>query len=73
MRQATNLLQVEKGWAGVNFSAHILQLCINDGFKDNAAIDRALGAACKLVGHFHYSTLAMTELYKQQSQMNMDQ
>jgi len=73
MRWATNLLQVEKGWAGVNCSAHILQLCINDGFKNNASIDRALGAARKLVGHLHNSTLATAGLYKQQSQMNMDQ
>ena len=73
MRRATNLLQVEQGWAGVNCSAHILQLCINDGFKNNASIDRALGAARKLVSNFYQSTLAMAELYKQQSQMNMDQ
>ena len=32
MRQATDLLQIEKGWTGVNCS-HILQLCIGDGFK----------------------------------------
>ena len=73
MRRATNLLQIEKGWTGVNCSAHILQLCIGDGFKNNASIDRALGAARKLVSHFHHSTLATAELYKQQSQMNMDQ
>ena len=73
MRRATALLQSEKGWTGVNCSAHILQLCISDGFKNNASIDRAIGAAQKLVGHFHHSTLATAELYKQQSQMNMDQ
>ncbi|XP_065892775.1 E3 SUMO-protein ligase ZBED1-like [Dysidea avara] len=73
MRRATDLLQIEKGWAGVNCSAHILQLCISDGFKNNTSIDRALGAARKLVGHFHHSTLATAELYKQQSQMNMNQ
>jgi len=66
-------LQVEKGCAGVNCSAHILQLCINDGFKDNASIDRVLGVARKLLGHFHHSTLALAELYKRQPQMNMDQ
>ena len=71
--RATDLLRIEKGWAGVNCSAHILQLCINDGFKNNTSIDRALGAARKLVGHFHHSTLATAELYKQQSQMNMNQ
>ena len=72
MRCATDLLQIEKGWTGVNCSAHILQLCIADGFKNNTSIDRALGAARKLVGHFHHSTLATAELYKQQSQMNMN-
>ena len=65
MRWATNLLQIEKGWTGVNCSAHILQLCIGDGFKNNASIDRVLGAARKLVSHFHHSTLATAELYKQ--------
>ena len=58
MRRATNLLQIERGWTGVNCSAHILQLCIGDGFKNSAFIDRALGAACNLVSHFHHSTLA---------------
>ena len=71
-RWATDLLRIEKGWARVNYSAHILQLRISDGFKNNASIDRALGAARKLVGHFHHSTLATAELYKQQSQMNMN-
>ena len=31
----------------------------------------ALGAARKLVGHFHRSTMATAELYKQQVEMNM--
>ena len=70
MRHATNLLQE---WTGVNCSAHILQLCIGDGFKNNTSIDRALGAACRLMGHFHHSTLATAELSKQQFQMNMNQ
>ena len=73
MRRATDLLQIENRWTGVNCSAHIiLQLCIADGFKNNTSIDRALGAARKLMGHFHHSTLATAELYKQQSQMNMN-
>ena len=68
-------MQIEKGWTGVNCSAHILPLCIEsaDGFKNNTSIDRTLGAAHKLVGHFHHYTLATAELYKQQSQMNMNQ
>ena len=73
MRQANDLLRIEKGWAGVNCSAHILKLCISDGSRNNASIDRALGAAHKLVGHFHHNTLATAELYKQQSQMNLNQ
>ena len=59
IRWATDLLRIEKEWTGVNCSAHILQLCIGDGFKSNGSINRALGAACKLVCHFHHSTLAM--------------
>ena len=50
----------------------MLQLCISDGFKATTTIDRALGAARKLVGHFHRSTLTTAKLYKQQGQMNMD-
>ena len=73
MRQATDMFKTEKGWARVNRLAHILQLCISDGFKNNASIDIALCAARKLLSHFHYSTLATAELYKQQSQMNMNQ
>ena len=73
MRWATDLLQMEKEWVGVNCSAHIFQLCISNGFKNNAPINRTLVAAHKLVGHFHCSSLATTELYKTQFQMNMDQ
>ena len=43
---------------GLEWTAHILQLCISDGFKNNAPINRALVAAWKLVGHFYPSTLA---------------
>ena len=73
MRRATDLLQMEKRWVGVNCLAHILQLCISDGFKNNAAINRTLFAVHKLVGYFHHSTLATAEQYKTQSQMNMHQ
>ena len=74
MRQASDILFNEKGWISVCCSAHMLQLCISDGFKSTTCIDRALGAAKKLVGHFHHSTLATAEpeLYKQQVEMNMD-
>ena len=37
IEQATDhdLLRIEKGLAGVNCSAHILQLCTSNGFKNN--------------------------------------
>ena len=73
MRRATDLLQIEKGWTEVSCLTHILQLCIADDFKNNTSIDRALCAARKLVGHFNHSTLAAAELYKQRSQINMNQ
>ena len=71
MRRASDILFNEKGWISVWCSTHMLQLCISDGFKSTTSIDRALGAARKLVGHFHRSTLATAELYKQQVEMNM--
>ena len=66
MRRASDILFNDKGWNSIGCSAHILQLCIGDGFKVTATIDRTLGAARKLVGHFHRSTLATAELYRQQ-------
>ena len=72
MRRASDILFSDKGWNSICCSAHMLQLCISGGFKATTTIDRALGAARKLVGHFHRSTLAIAELYKQQGQMNMD-
>ena len=72
MRRASDLLYNEKGWNSICCSAHMLQLCISDGFKSTTSIDRALGAARKLVGHFHHSTLATAELYKKQLQMDKD-
>ena len=59
MRCATDLLQIEKGWTGVNCSAHILHLCIADGFK-NMSVDRALGAARKVVTIEHWQQLNYT-------------
>ena len=72
MRRASDLLYNEKGWNSICCSAHMLQLCISDGFKSTTSIDRALGAARKLVSHFHHSTLATAELYKKQLQMDKD-
>ena len=72
MRQASDLLYNENGWNGICSSAHMLQLCISNGFKSTTPIDRAFGAACKLVGHFHHSTLTTAEPYKKQVKMNMD-
>ena len=72
MRRASEILFNKKGWISVCCSAHMLQLCISNGFTSTTFIDRALGAARKLVGHFHLSTLATAELYKQQVEMNMD-
>ena len=63
MRRASDILFNEKGWISVCCSAHMLQLCISDGFKSTTSIDKALGAARKLVGHFDRSTLATAELY----------
>ena len=66
-------LTCDKWKIGMNCSASILQLCISDGFKNNAPNNRALVVVHKLFGHFHHKMLARAELYKTQSQMNMDQ
>ena len=44
-------------------SAHCLQLCLKAGLTGNA-IDRLIGAACKLVGHINHSVVASEQLKK---------
>ena len=55
---------------GIAFAVQLI--CYSFGFKSTTSIDRALGAARKLAGHFHHSTLATAELYKKQVQMDKD-
>ena len=46
------ILSEQEGWESILCSAHCLQLCLKEGLSI-ATIDRLLGAARKLVGHFH--------------------
>uniref|UniRef100_H3B362 HAT C-terminal dimerisation domain-containing protein n=1 Tax=Latimeria chalumnae TaxID=7897 RepID=H3B362_LATCH len=52
--------------------AHTLQLAINDGFKVSS-INCVVGAASRLVSHFHHSTVATQALKLKQQQQNLPQ
>nr|XP_014354555.1 PREDICTED: zinc finger BED domain-containing protein 1-like [Latimeria chalumnae] len=52
--------------------AHTLQLAINDDFKVSS-INRVVGAASRLVSHFHHSTVATQALKLKQQQQNLPQ
>ena len=58
------------GWESLHCSVHCLQLCLEAGFSINA-INRLLGAARKLVGHFNHSVVASEELKRRQAQMEL--
>ena len=64
------ILCEDEGWESVHCSAHCLQLCLKAGLSI-PAIDRLLGAARKLVGHFSHSVVATEELKTREAQMNM--
>lgn len=56
----------------IGCSAHTLQLVINTGLK-NPRIQRALGAASRLVAHFKRSNKSTNGLVQKQSNMNLPQ
>jgi len=57
-------------WESHRCFAHTLQLAINDGFK-LVAISSAVGAAARLVSHFHHSTVATVALKRKQHDQNL--
>uniref|UniRef100_H2ZY19 HAT C-terminal dimerisation domain-containing protein n=1 Tax=Latimeria chalumnae TaxID=7897 RepID=H2ZY19_LATCH len=59
-------------WESNPCFAHTLQLAINDGFKFSS-INRVVGAASRLVSHFHHSTVATQALKLKQQQQNLPQ
>ena len=67
------LLSDEKGWNALRCSAHCLQLSINAGLSSVSVIDRMIGAAKKLVGHFRHSVVASEALKQRQEQMGIPQ
>uniref|UniRef100_H3B6R6 HAT C-terminal dimerisation domain-containing protein n=1 Tax=Latimeria chalumnae TaxID=7897 RepID=H3B6R6_LATCH len=57
-------------WESNPCFAHTLQLAINDGFKVSS-INCVVGAASRLVSHFHHSTVATQALKLKQQQQNL--
>lgn len=70
MELSLEILNSDMGWETLHCSAHCLQLCLKAGLSSNA-IDRLIGAARKLVGHFNRSVVASEELKKREVQMNI--
>lgn len=71
--QAANMelsLEILNRDLGLHCSAHCLQLCLKAGLSISA-IDRLIGAARKLVGHFNHSVIAAEELKRRQAQMQI--
>ncbi|KAJ8348830.1 hypothetical protein SKAU_G00274190 [Synaphobranchus kaupii] len=70
---AANIVKANDGydWESVNCFAHTLQLAINDGFKAVTSLERIIGAASKIVAHFHHSTPATHCLHAKQEQMTL--
>ena len=68
MELSLEILNRDLGWESLHCSAHCLQLCLKAGFSINA-IDRLVGAARKLVGHFNHSVVASEQLKRRQAQM----
>ena len=54
MQLSVELLSEERGWKSLKCAAHCLQLCVNARLSI-PAIDRLVGAARKLVSHFHHN------------------
>ena len=63
------LLHEKYGWASESCAGHDIQLCLKDGLQI-AVVDRAIGAARRLVEHLKKSELATTALRKRQQQMS---
>ena len=72
MELCHRILSEQEGWETIFCSAHCLQLCLKEGLSI-ATIDRLLGAAQKLVGHFHHSVVASEALKKWKEQMGNPQ
>ena len=71
---ATNIVSANSrylAWESHRCFAHTLQLAINDGFNEVGAITSAVGAAARLVSHFHHSTVATQALKKKQQDQNL--
>jgi len=62
-------LETERGWCSQGCAGHTLQLCVNAGLKVSSTIDRAIGAARRLVTHFRKSEPASRVLKCRQDDM----
>ena len=75
---AANVKEVGEAndWADVSCAAHKIHLVVSSSLGidkvSNTAISKCVGAASRLVTHFHHSCLATTELLKRQKTMYAD-
>ena len=72
MELSPSILQEHHSIESIRCSGHCLQLFLKAALSINA-VDRLLGAARKLVGHFKHSVVATEELKRRQIQMEVAQ
>ncbi len=70
MELCLEILEVDQGWKSLKCTAHCLQLYLKAGLSISG-IDRLIGVARKLVGHFRHSVVASEELKRRQAQMKV--
>ena len=70
MELCCSMLMEEEGWVSLKCTAHCLQLCLKRGFNI-PVFSRLLAASRKIVGHFHHSVVATTELKRRCLQMEL--
>jgi len=72
---ASNVKQAgaRNDWVDIHCAAHVLHLCVTSAMGTNKTtnkpIARCVGAASRLVSHFHHSPLATNALLKRQQEM----
>ena len=72
MELSLSIHQEHHSKESIRCSGHCLQLCLKAALSISA-INRLLGAACKMVGHFKHSVVATEEPKRRQAQMEVAQ
>ena len=63
---AGSMLEEEDGWKNIRYAAHQLELAVNMGLEDVAAIQKELASTQHLLGHFKKSTVSSSFLHQGQ-------